>query len=92
MRDKFNPKKQQDLPAELVAELNLLADTDKRLLKVFREGGGTLNISEVLVGYYKIYGVVKKRQYMMPTLYRMMKKGLLKSTANKGEYQIIEAK
>lgn len=87
MRSQFSPK-QKGLPPELVSELNLIADIDKRILKVFEQGGGVLNISEVLVGYYQLYKTVKKRQYMMPTLYRMMKKGLLEATGNKGEYKL----
>ncbi len=90
-RLKFNPKANlAELPAELVREISELSDVDDRILSVFREGGGVLNISEVLVGYYKLFNKTKTRTYITATLYRMARKGLLKKTKNKGEYALVK--
>ena len=88
-RDNFNPIKNfYKLPMELKKQLNLASNEERAILEIFKKGGGTLNISEVLVGYYKIYGETKSRKYVITTLYRMAKKQLLESTEKKGEYSI----
>ena len=77
-----------DLPPELIKELKLSGDVDNVLLNLFYEAGGTLDLSTLLVGYYRKHKEVKTRQYMMTTCYRLVKKGFLSPTKNKGEYQI----
>lgn len=85
-REDFSPFKADDLPDELKKELNLSSDADNKILELFKRAGGTLNISEVLVGLYKVHGEVKTRQFVSSTLYRMRKKKLLYPTGRKGEY------
>ena len=77
-----------DLPPELIKELKLSGDVDDILLNLFFEAGGVLDLSTLLVGYYRKYKEIKSRQYMMTTCYRLVKKGFLESTKNKGEYKI----
>ncbi len=77
-----------DLPPELIKELKLAGDVDNSLLSLFHEAGGTLDLSTLLVGYYRKHKEVKTRQYMMTTCYRLVKKGFLSPTQNKGEYEI----
>lgn len=88
-REDFNPHANiEALPEELVRELNLSSDIENQVLEVFSKGGGTLNVSEVLVGFYKIHEEAKTRRYMISTLYRMRKKGFLRPTGKKGEYTV----
>jgi hypothetical protein len=90
MRERFNPVlNAKNLPAELVKELNLTNNVEDQVLDVFREGGGTLNVSEVLVGFFQMFNELKTRRNMITVLYRMKTKGLLTPTGKKGEYSII---
>lgn len=84
----FDISNLNDLPPELIKELKLAGDVDDTLLNLFYEAGGTLDLSTLLVGYYRKHNEVKTRQYMMTTCYRLVKKGFLSPTKNKGEYQI----
>lgn len=86
----FSTDDLSDLPPELIKELKLAGDVDSTLLTLFLEAGGTLNLSSLLVGYYRKYNEIKTRQYMMTTCYRLVKKGFLDQTKKKGEYQITE--
>ena len=86
----FNTDDLSDLPAELIKELKLAGNIDRILLELFNEAGGTLNLSTLLIGYYRKYKEVKTRQYMMTTCYRLVKKGLLDPMKNRGEYRITK--
>ena len=86
----FDTNNLSDLPPELIGELRLAGDIDKTLLELFYEAGGTLDLSTLLVGYYRKHKEVKTRQYMMTTSYRLVKKGFLTQTGSKGEYRITE--
>ncbi len=90
MNNIFDTEDISDLPAELVKELKLASDVDNILLTLFLEAGGVLDLSTLLVGYYRKHKEVKSRQYMMTTCYRLVKKGFLEPTDNKGEYGITE--
>ena len=91
-RERFNPRENaKNLPPDLVRELNLTITVEDKILEVFREGGGVLNVSEVLVGFYQLHTEVKTRRYMTARLYRMKQNGLLRPTGKKGEYAIEEA-
>ncbi len=88
-RKKFNPLVYiNDLPDELRQELKLSSNVESKILQVLEQGGGTLNISEMLVGYYKVFEEIKKRSYMASPLYRMRQKGLIYPTGKKGEYTL----
>lgn len=88
-RDDFSPyHNASELPEELKKELRLSDDADNKILEIFKQGGGTLNISEVLVGLYKVHNETKTRQFVSSTLYRMRGKGLIFPTGRKGEYTI----
>jgi hypothetical protein len=84
----FDISNLNDLPPELIKELKLAGDVDDVLLNLFYEAGGTLDLSTLLVGYYRKHNEIKTRQYMMTTCYRLVKKGFLSPTKNKGEYKI----
>lgn len=86
----FNTDDLSDLPPELIKELKLAGEVDTKLLELFSEAGGILDLSTLLVGYYRKHKDVKTRQYMMTTCYRLVKKGFLSPTQNKGEYQLTE--
>ncbi len=84
----FDTSNLEDLPPELIKELKLAGDVDNTLLNLFYDAKGTLDLSTLLVGYYRKHKEIKTRQYMMTTCYRLVKKGFLSPTQNKGEYQI----
>jgi len=86
-RERFNPTANaKQLPPELVKELNLANDVESDILAIFGEGGGTLNVSEVLVGYFHMFNKVETRRHVTSILYRMKQKKLLVPTGKKGEY------
>jgi hypothetical protein len=87
--DLFDTKNISDLPKELVDELLLLSETDKKVLTLFSRQN-VLNHNQIMVGWFRLYKEVKPRMYFTTTLYRMQKKGLLHSTKNKGEYTLSE--
>jgi len=87
----FDTENIYDLPPELINELNLASHVDKIILAFFKKSkDGVLDLSELLAAYYRKYNEVKKRQYMMITCHRLVKKGLLYRTGHKGEYRITE--
>ncbi len=86
----FNTDNLKDLPPELIKELKFAGDVDLKILELFVEAGGTLDLSGLLVGYYRKHKEVRTRQYMMTTCYRIIKKGFLVPTSNKGEYKITD--
>ncbi len=90
MDDIFNINDIADLPPELVKELKLASDIDTTLLELFFQAGGKLDLSTLLVGYYRKHMEIRTRQYMMTTCYRLVKKGFLEPTDSKGEYSITE--
>lgn len=79
-----------DIPPELMKELNLDDEyqIDRKILTLFEKAGGTLNISELLIGFYRVHNEIKTRQYINGKLYRLTKKGLLESTGKKGGYKL----
>ena len=80
----------RDLPKELIREIKIITSLDEKVLNLFKQAGGVLSLSRLLIGYYRTHKEVKKRQYMMVVCYRMIKKGLLFSTDKKGEYSITK--
>jgi len=91
MTDKniFDLKNLSDIPEVLIPELNITSAIDDKILALFKKKKNrTLNLSEIVIGYYRLYGEEKSRKYFMVTLYRMYKKGLVEKTTKKGEYRI----
>ena len=89
-RDRFNPQLYaKSLPPELVKELKLSSGIENKVLEVFREGGGTLNVSEILVGFYQMHNEVQTRRYITSVLHRMRSKKFIQATGKKGEYAVI---
>ena len=79
-----------DIPSDLIQQLNLASDVDTKMLELFKEAEGELNLTQLLVGYYRKYKDKKTRQYMMTTCYRLAGKGFLISGDGKGVYQATE--
>lgn len=89
-REKFSPlKNRTELPEELLNELNLTSAEDDRIIDILKQGGGILNVSEILIGYYQLFNEVYTRNKMVSTLYRMTKKKLIVRTGKKGEYNLL---
>lgn len=84
----FDLKNLDDIPQELIRELNIISKTNNNILWLFKNAGKNLNLTELLIGYYRKYDEVKTRQHMMTACYRLMKKGFLQKTKGKGEYKI----
>ena len=78
----------EDLPDALLKELTLTSNIDEKILSIM---DGEMNINKLLVSFYRTYGEVKTRQYMVTTLYRMHKKKLIVSVQKKkGTYEITK--
>jgi hypothetical protein len=90
MSDIFDLSNLHDLPPELVGELRLTSDVDSRLLRLFVKAGRPLNLSQLLVGFFRLYEEEKSRSYMMAACYRLVKKGFLEPTKRKGEYVLTD--
>jgi hypothetical protein len=80
------------LPQEVLKELGA-AETlqkDQQIVEVVRKNGGTATLSEVLVGLYKVYGIVEKRRLLNSRLYSMVeRRGLLRAVpGKKGVYTL----
>lgn len=84
-REYFSPHA-AELPLELKQQLNSHYSITEKILDVLYKGGGTLNISEILVGLYKTHNLIMKRAYITNVLYKMRKRDLLRPTENVGEY------
>lgn len=87
-REQFSPLNTEGFPDKLKKQL-APSTGEARFLEIFRQGGGVLNVSEVLVAFYKIYGEIKTREYVVYSLHRLRKKGLFKRTGKKGEYAYV---
>ena len=91
-RGRFNPKNVDDLPIEVVLELQGKKKGHNMLKKVeilFLDGGGTLNIDEVIVGLWRKYRDAKKRKTVTHILHRMKMRGFIQPTENTGEYTLV---
>lgn len=89
--DIFDLNNLDDIPKDLIGDLKLTSRMDKQILALFSlRPTGILNLSELLVGYFRTYGEEKTRAYMMTACYRMVKKGFLKNTKHKGEYILTD--
>jgi len=89
--DVFDLNNLGDIPKELIGQLKLSSKTDKQILNLFSfRKSGILNLSELLVSYYRVYKEEKTRNYLMTACYRMVKKGFLKNTKHKGEYILTD--
>ena len=62
-----------DLPEELKEELQSIkiSELDEQILSIIQEDlGGIANLDEILVGMYRKYGKVQKRQFVAGKAYR----------------------
>ena len=84
----FDIENISDLPKELIRELRLTHNVDQMVFSLFIEAKKQLNLTELLVAWFRKYNKIRSRQYMMTTCYRLYKKGLLKKGKNKGSYVI----
>jgi len=83
-----------DLPEELRAELQITKtdELENQIIEVINESyEGMANIDEVIVGIYRKYNDIQKRQFLANKMYRMAKTGLLYSVkGRKGVYTTKE--
>ena len=90
-RDRFSPTLNlKTLPITLQKELINHQKQNYKILNIFEEGGGTLNVSEVLVGLYKMHKMEKTRTQIIQILHQMENKGLLVKTGKRGEYTVTK--
>ena len=90
-RKKFSPFDTDGLPSELLAQLQVKhGKIEHHLLDVLKAGGGTLNLSEILIGLYRVHGLIKDRVYVYGVLYRMHRQGLIGMTKRKSEFVLIK--
>ena len=85
------PSDLEDLPAELLKELNI-SDSDKQELEILRsleKAGGLLTIDKLMIQLYRDTGTIHSRKQLAAKLYRMTSKGLIEAnTEFRGAYQI----
>lgn len=85
----FNLEHIKDLPYNLIKDLRLATRNDLLILSLFKKKN-QLNLSEIIVGSFRLYKLKRTRGYVTTTCYRISKKGLLRATENKGGYEITE--
>lgn len=75
IEDIFDLSNLSDVSKEVKKELNILKDTD-RLLSLFKIANRELNTNELIVAYYRKFGVAltKKQMYMKIWLLNRTKK------------------
>lgn len=75
IKDIFDLSNLSDISKEVIKELNVLKDTD-RLLLLFKIAKRELNTNELIVAYYRKFGVslTKKQMYMKIWLLARTKK------------------
>ena len=84
-KDIFDMNNLEDLPENLRHEL-LLDGKAAGIMSLIEKAGRPLNINELLVAYYREFGAVKTRNWMVQKCYKLTKKKVLKPTGRKGEY------
>lgn len=89
--DIFDTDNIDDLPTELLREMKIISSSNIKILQLFSDSGGVLNLTGLLVGYYRKHKEVKARSHMMVNCYRLVKSGYLSPTNKKGEYYITKS-
>lgn len=80
---------QEGLPPEIKSQLPSKAELQRsRAINVLARGGGTLTVSEFLVGWYKTYKEIKDKKDVNALLYRCWMDGLIGRTNKRGEYTL----
>jgi hypothetical protein len=75
------------IPEELEKELGTEDNKEeRRIMQLFTTAKRPLTVNEVLVGYYNLFGEVKKRRYIVSKLYRLAKNKKLEKAKKKGQY------
>jgi hypothetical protein len=84
----------KDLPEELLESLTLKIETVKsNIIKIIDDFEGIANINEILISYYKRYGRIYKRTYMINILHRLCTEGkIIRYKPKKGIYILNENK
>lgn len=80
----------QDLPAELIAQLNL-SDSDRKNMAIVEivKSRQPVGLDAIHVDLYRQHGWIEERQKLMARMYRLTQKGLIKSVdGRKGIYEI----
>ena len=84
------------IPEELLKELNVtkMDDLEEEIIDVLKNGySGLANIDEIMVGLFRKYSKITKRQFIMNKLYRMAKdKKICSVEGKKGVYETKENK
>lgn len=76
-----------DLPPALVKELLIATPMDLKVLSLFDSGAKGLD--DLLIGFYRVHGQIRTRQWAMMNCYRLYrKKELLEPAEGKGCYKL----
>lgn len=89
-RNIFDLDDLSDIPLRLIPELRLSGETDNKVLHLFFLAGGTINLTQLLIGYFRLYGKEEPRQHMNAICYRLIKKGLIEAAIEKGQYKLTK--
>lgn len=85
----LNPLDMQDLPPELSSELSVTqSDTeDAQILELLKIAGRSLDLNELLIGCFRRFDVMHKRNLLTARVYRLAKRGLVHNVG-KGQYAL----
>jgi hypothetical protein len=67
------------LPPELLKELSTGRGDplDAQIVAVFRSLGGSADLDQLLIGLYRMFGLIQKRRFLQNKLWRMVRKGVI---------------
>lgn len=85
----------EKLPKAIKKELCFgnMDDLSEKIIDVLNFYEGVANIDEIIVGMYRMFDVIKTRDYYVGKLYKMAKKHLINCVkGKKGIYTILDFK
>ena len=87
MNNIFDLNNLEDLTQEIKSQL-VIQKVDpayKKIISLLEKAGKPLNLDEMMVGYYREYGVLKPRKYFMSKLYNMSRSRFKQIESVKGK-------
>lgn len=89
----LTPEDLRDLPNELLAQLSVTPSDflDFQIVDIIDEAGGAMSLDQLIIALYRNTNTIHERSKLNSRLYRMSKKGLVKSIeGRKGIYATQE--
>ncbi|MBV8977239.1 MAG: hypothetical protein JO261_14720 [Alphaproteobacteria bacterium] len=82
-----------DLPPALLRELKTRPAEllESQICAVLQARGGSANLDEILIGLYRKFQLVQKRRFLQNKLWRMVRKGQLKTGMLRGVFGLSDS-